>query len=158
MHRCIECVNGLCEGMVCPLKGRVTIGRSEGNRIKIPGDREMSRHHACVSESSDGRAKLEDLGSHNGTFVGVSDRRITTALLQPGESFRVGESNFIYVVLSKAEFKVQMEKQLLKTGSDPAAELTRTTTHRSVLNPCPHPSHRALDKRFRFCPTCGKKL
>ncbi|MCK5802338.1 MAG: FHA domain-containing protein [Lentisphaeria bacterium] len=158
MHRCIECINGLCEGTVFPLGKRITIGRSADNDIRVACDREMSRHHACVRETNDGKVRLEDLESHNGTFLGVGNKRITTAPLESGDSFRVGESIFIFVELSDLEFDTHMKRQLLKTGSSPTMDQTRTSVMQSRSEPCPHPSHHAADKRFRFCPACGQKL
>ncbi len=53
--------------------GRATLGRSSSNAVVIP-DGGVSRVHAELNGSSDGRFTLNDLGSLNGTLV--NDRKI----------------------------------------------------------------------------------
>lgn len=48
----------------------VTIGR-EGNHVNFPDDPFISGHHAQVTALEDGRFKLDDLRSKNGTFVRI---------------------------------------------------------------------------------------
>ena len=158
MHRCIDGVNGACEGMVFKIKGRVTIGRSADNTVQVVDDRDMSRHHACVRENKDGDVVLEDLGSRNGTFLGVGRHRVNRVhKLQPGDSFRVGETRFVYAQLSNVEYDRILERQVLKVGGGSARTHSLTSVSTRVVE-CPHPSHRAMDRRYRFCPVCGRKL
>ena len=61
-------LNGKEPGKVIPIeKARVTIGRS-GCDVVLD-DTELSRQHALIAISGAG-ARLEDLGSTNGTYVG----------------------------------------------------------------------------------------
>lgn len=75
----------------------VRLGRSADNDI-ILSDRSVSRHHALIG-IEDNRCTIEDLGSHNGTFVAGS--RIDKAELKEGDRIRLGDveltvSNSIY--------------------------------------------------------------
>lgn len=63
----------------------VTIGREDGD-IVFPDDAFLSRRHARLSRH-DGRCKLEDLDSSNGTFVRLRGQ----TPLQPGDHLRVGD-------------------------------------------------------------------
>jgi transcriptional regulator with GAF, ATPase, and Fis domain len=69
-----------------------SIGRSESNSIVVD-DLAASRNH-CSIERIDGRTKLIDLESRNGTFVNgvpVRDR-----WLEDGDQIRIGTSLFLY--------------------------------------------------------------
>ncbi|MDI6451600.1 FHA domain-containing protein [Anaerobaca lacustris] len=63
----------------------VTIGRDEGNRVVIRGDRHASGRHAHIT-CQDGMLILEDLRSSNGTFLRLH-RPVT---LEVGDEFIVG--------------------------------------------------------------------
>jgi pSer/pThr/pTyr-binding forkhead associated (FHA) protein len=49
-----------------PEEGRVTVGRSSDNDVRID-DPSVSRHHLCLHVSAD--IQVEDLGSANGTYL-----------------------------------------------------------------------------------------
>ncbi len=69
--------------------GSVTsIGRSPDNVIHIP-DRGISKNHAQVIQTPDGRFRLRDEGSLNGTFVG---RRVKERVLKDGDEIRLGSA------------------------------------------------------------------
>jgi pSer/pThr/pTyr-binding forkhead associated (FHA) protein len=63
----------------------LVLGREEGD-VTFPDDEFMSRRHAAVKRVG-ARARLEDLGSSNGTFVRVRGDRT----LEPGDLLRVGD-------------------------------------------------------------------
>ena len=63
----------------------LVLGREEGD-VTFPDDEFMSRRHAAVKRVGP-RARLEDLGSSNGTFVRVRGDRE----LKPGDLLRVGD-------------------------------------------------------------------
>jgi pSer/pThr/pTyr-binding forkhead associated (FHA) protein len=63
----------------------LVLGREEGD-VTFPDDEFMSRRHAAVKRVGT-KARLEDLGSSNGTFVRVrADRE-----LKPGDLLRIGD-------------------------------------------------------------------
>ncbi len=66
--------------------GTTRIGRNPKSDITL-ADTQVSWAHAAITCAQDG-CLIEDLGSTNGTFVGR--RRIERALLQDGDSIRIG--------------------------------------------------------------------
>jgi CRP-like cAMP-binding protein len=84
---------GLIQERVFPLEEQLSIGRRPLNDIHL-SDPSVSREHAKVYVEND-QVIVEDLGSHNGTFV--NDERIKKAFLTHGDSVRVGKVNFRYI-------------------------------------------------------------
>ncbi len=81
---------------ILPLMGGLVMGRAPGDGLELAGDAWASRRHAKISPAAGPvpMAKVEDLGSRNGTFV--QGRRLeasTNALL--GEVIRVGSTIFV---------------------------------------------------------------
>lgn len=71
-------------------KRTVRIGRLENNDIVIP-DPSLSRHHVEIKQS-EGKFRLQDLGSTNGTFL--NGRRVSEADLKNGDSISIGKVDF----------------------------------------------------------------
>ncbi|MGH7987807.1 MAG: FHA domain-containing protein [Candidatus Binataceae bacterium] len=73
-----------------PLRAAATIrvGRALDNDIVL-NDGSVSRHHAAL-EVAQGRLKLRDLTSQNGTWV--DGRRVSEAQMADGDSFRLGDA------------------------------------------------------------------
>lgn len=70
-----------------PLKEGITsFGRLPANDVILLGDL-VSRHHSRITYF-DGRATLQDLGSHNGSWV--NGERTSSRVLRDGDSVRVG--------------------------------------------------------------------
>lgn len=65
----------------------ITVGRSPMASVPI-GDPSISRRHCQFSLNSQGALTVRDLGSMNGTYV--DDRRITKAVLKPGDIVQIG--------------------------------------------------------------------
>jgi pSer/pThr/pTyr-binding forkhead associated (FHA) protein len=87
--------NGPLDGKRWPLKDMLLIGRDPANDIMIP-DRQVSRHHARLTTTSDG-ILLEDLGSKNGTHC--NGKTIEEPVrLQDGDVFQIAlAQQFIYI-------------------------------------------------------------
>jgi DNA-binding winged helix-turn-helix (wHTH) protein len=83
-----------------PLReGENVIGRALGAAVRIASPR-VSRQHARITVAG-ARAELEDLRSHNGTFVG--QRRITApVVLSDGDQIVIGPAVLTFVSLSAA--------------------------------------------------------
>ncbi|MCK5862224.1 MAG: FHA domain-containing protein, partial [Candidatus Hydrogenedentes bacterium] len=79
-------LSGSLKGRETPINGIVTIGRSPKSTIQLD-DLKVSRKHAQVILKDDG-VHLIDLGSGNGTFVGL--KRIVEHHLKSGDIFRMG--------------------------------------------------------------------
>jgi hypothetical protein len=81
-------------GVDYPLKPGVnTFGRAEGNDHVIPDGSVSSRHCEIMLEGDN--LILKDLGSTNGTTV--EQQRVTQAIIQPGQTFRLGNAEFLFL-------------------------------------------------------------
>jgi len=69
-------------------KGPVYIGRHEHNQV-ILTNRSVSRQHAVLYVTPDGRITVEDLHSGNGTFL--SGRAIDKVQVKPGDVLRIAD-------------------------------------------------------------------
>lgn len=87
-------VQGEEPGRVIPIeKSRITLGRADCDvSLKDP---ELSRQHALISIHGM-NARLEDLGSTNGTFV--DGERVESAELSDRSEFRIGFHEFVFVM------------------------------------------------------------
>jgi S-DNA-T family DNA segregation ATPase FtsK/SpoIIIE len=74
-------------------KSRITLGRADCD-ISLQ-DPELSRQHALISIHGMS-ARLEDLGSTNGTFV--DGERVESAELSDRSEFRIGLHEFVFVM------------------------------------------------------------
>lgn len=81
-------ISGLLAGKTFLINGSLSVGRSSGNTLQVD-DSQVSRHHAVIDQLADGSV-LRDLGSGNGTFVGV--QRIDEYRLKTGDIIRIGVS------------------------------------------------------------------
>lgn len=71
----------------------VIIGRDSCNRICLH-DAAVSRCHGKIRHVA-GVFSLVDHGSHNGTLV--NGRRITEAVLKPGDQILIGQTNLVFL-------------------------------------------------------------
>jgi hypothetical protein len=75
----------LPNGASVPLADGLTIGRDAGCDVRLDGS-PVSREHAAVHRTADGRWYVEDLGSRNGTYV-------DNARLAPGARGRLHDGS-----------------------------------------------------------------
>ena len=85
----LEVVEGPDAGRRVELTGPIEIGRQEGSGLVLQ-DQLVSRRHARVTPAQGG-ARVEDLGSRNGTFVGGNEIPGPT-LASAGDQILVGVS------------------------------------------------------------------
>src|SRR5438105_15877776 len=71
-----------------------TLGRHPGNSIQIL-DRIISKEHAQILRTADGRYLLRDLGSLNGTYV--TGQRVSDHILKHGDELVLGSTHLTYV-------------------------------------------------------------
>ena len=82
---------GPAAGTDIQVGGELVIGRAAGGQGSLGSDPKLSRQHARIRETGDGRLALEDLGSTNGTFL--NGQRVTgTRVLNPGDRVQVGST------------------------------------------------------------------
>jgi pSer/pThr/pTyr-binding forkhead associated (FHA) protein len=90
--------NGPCllgsSGERFPLRigAATTLGRALDNDIVV-NHASVSRHHASI-EARNGAFRLRDLGSQNGTYVGVE--RVTEAPIADGDKVKLGDAAFTF--------------------------------------------------------------
>jgi pSer/pThr/pTyr-binding forkhead associated (FHA) protein len=120
----LEIVEGDDAGRQTPLEGSIEIGR-EGS-IGLPiDDEQASRRHARVTAQGD-TAKVEDLGSTNGTYLNGSPVE-GQQTLRPGDRLRVGLTIF--------ELRTAADVQRQPSAVIPVPQVTQLST--DVLEPVP---------------------
>src|SRR5580658_6201388 len=100
MNPRLICIAGPHQGSVFLLDpaGEFSIGRDAGNQVSVL-DLTASRRH-CAVQTKEGRFRLDDLESRNGTFV--NGLPVTERWLEHGDRIRVGVSTFLFL-LSESE-------------------------------------------------------
>ncbi|ACU75999.1 FHA modulated ABC efflux pump with fused ATPase and integral membrane subunits [Catenulispora acidiphila DSM 44928] len=108
---------------VRPLPERtVRIGRALDNDLVVE-DLSVSRSHAELRTRPDGRHEIEDLGSHNGTFL--NGQPVLTAIVEPGDLIGIGHSVFCLVgdeiqeYVDTGEVALQVEGLSVQVGPEP---------------------------------------
>jgi transcriptional regulator with GAF, ATPase, and Fis domain len=103
-------LSGPLKDSTIPLpEGEITIGREASNGIAIV-DPSVSRKH-CLVSGQDGRFRVRDLDSRNGTLVnGVA---IQQQDLQQGDEIAAGDSSFLFLLededITEAASRVELE-------------------------------------------------
>jgi transcriptional regulator with GAF, ATPase, and Fis domain len=88
-------VSGLMQGTVWRAKdGPLLLGRDASNQVQS-SDAAVSRKHCSVMEVSTGGFEIEDLNSHNGTFV--NGTKVSRKALQHGDRIRIGGSEYAFL-------------------------------------------------------------
>ena len=63
--------------------------------IRLAGDPHVSKQHAILTRTDDGKYAIEDTESTSGTFV--NDQAITErTILEVGDTIKMGELNIVY--------------------------------------------------------------
>jgi transcriptional regulator with GAF, ATPase, and Fis domain len=107
-------LSGPLKDTTIPLaEGEITIGREASNGISI-ADPSVSRKH-CLLVGQDGRYRVRDLDSRNGTLV--NNDAVEERWLQHGDEIGAGDSCFLFLLeeeeeLSPAEGRVEFEDAL----------------------------------------------
>jgi len=106
-------LSGPLKDSTIPLsEGEITIGREASNGIAI-ADPSVSRKH-CLLTGRDGRFRVRDLDSRNGTLVNRA--AVDEQWLQHGDEIAAGDSSFLFLLeeeeLSPAEGRVEFEDAL----------------------------------------------
>ncbi len=94
------------------MEGKNVIGRSPDCNIRLK-DPWISRNHAEITISEDGKYFIEDLSSVNGTFL--NGQRITKSELRHKDNIHFGKTPAIFFESELAEIDEQSAKDLLKS-------------------------------------------
>lgn len=87
----LQVVSGNAVGAFIQLEREFVFGRAGEAPADLNGDPSVSRYHARVSPTSDGRFVIEDLGSANGTYVNGTKIE-APQLLSQGDRIELGDS------------------------------------------------------------------
>jgi pSer/pThr/pTyr-binding forkhead associated (FHA) protein len=120
----LEIVEGDGAGRQTPLEGSIEIGREGSTGLAID-DEQASRRHARVTAQGD-TAKVEDLGSTNGTYLNGSPVE-GEQTLRPGDRLRVGLTVF--------ELRTSADVQRQPSAVIPVPQVTQLSG--DVLEPVP---------------------
>jgi DNA-binding NtrC family response regulator len=74
-------------------RGATPIGREAPSGIRLPNDKRTSRLHATIHSGPQGRFRIVDESSRNGTHV--NGERIESAVLEDGDLVSIGDSYFV---------------------------------------------------------------
>ncbi len=89
-------ISGPLQGKTFPLVDEAcSIGRELGNRISISGA-SISRRHCVISADQEGRYKLSDLESLNGSFV--NGLPVKERYLEHGDQIKLGDTVFLFLL------------------------------------------------------------
>ena len=88
-------LSGPLKDSTIPLsEGEITIGREASNGIAVT-DPSVSRKH-CLVSGQDGRFRVRDLDSRNGTLVNGTG--VEEQWLQHGDEIAAGDSSFLFLL------------------------------------------------------------
>lgn len=110
---CLVEIYGQELGRRIPLAGGVfEIGRSSKCDLCIDQD-SVSRHHARIARSREGRYSVADLGSTNGTYV--NDNAVEERVLVDGDQVKIGRTIFKFMFGTNIEASYHEEIYRLMT-------------------------------------------
>ncbi len=96
MNPRLVAVSGPLEGETFELrKDRFTVGRQDGNDLRLPG-REVSRRHCELRRGESGRFILRDLGSSHGTFA--NGRPLREQELMHSDMVTIGTNALLFLL------------------------------------------------------------
>ena len=110
---------GIPGAMLRLFPGGTKLGRTSDNNVQLP-DASVSRRHALIKVDADGKARLTDLGSTNGTFV--NSHRVpmrSTVGLQDGDRIRFGSNVIVKFVRPdpcEERFQREMFERTVRDG------------------------------------------
>lgn len=103
----VTVVSGLDAGRIAPIEGTsLVIGRGVEADLQVD-EPAVSRVHARIVRKPGGAYLIEDLGSTNGTFVGM--RRVTVAPLAAGDHVQLGPLLLRFALTAPVDEKLQAE-------------------------------------------------
>jgi len=83
-------------------EGPISIGRGTNNQVFLP-DRGVSREHAVINSTDDGKWIIEDLGSSNKTYL--NEKAIQKAEIKHGDCLRI--TDFTLEIILKKQAQVE---------------------------------------------------
>jgi len=126
-----QVLDGIDKGRIFrDMETPVTIGREEGNQLRL-NDERVSRFHAKVQSDND-EVVITDLDSTNGTRV--NGHVVQIRRLHPGDRIHLGRSILLFGSESQILRRVQDQAQALKTQKDNLTCLNQPTASGDFLD------------------------
>jgi predicted component of type VI protein secretion system len=116
------------------VKGPVFIGRHVHSQVFLP-DRAVSRQHAAIFATRDGRWMVEDLDSSNGTFL--NGKVVRKAEIKSGDGLRIGDFAIEINIEGEADAgeAIHLDDTLIQDSHKPAAASTESAGEIIVRKP-----------------------
>jgi hypothetical protein len=89
----LEFLSGPLQGRSVTLRSTMVVGRLAGECDLVVADASVSRRHARLELAPEG-LRVVDEGSRNGVWLGA--KRVSEAIVRPGEEFKLGEVRVAY--------------------------------------------------------------
>ena len=119
----LEVQTGPAAGQVLDLSDNSILGRDVDVDLRMD-DQALSRRHARFHKDRSGRFVVEDLKSHNGTFV--NRRRVTRQRLRDGDVIQAGKNRFVFRMSDAASAVARAEKTQLDVFGDESTTVVNT--------------------------------
>jgi len=127
----LQIVEGVDKGRIFrDLSMPVTIGREEGNVLRL-NDERVSRFHAKIQLDSDD-VILTDLDSTNGTRINGNPIQIRR--LRPGDRVGVGRSILIFGTNAEIAVRIATERAAANPNAAPPSRTVNDVTQASIPN------------------------
>ncbi len=130
-------------------KGPIYIGRNQNSQVFL-NDRAVSRQHAVIFNTQDGKWTVEDLDSANKTYL--NDKAIHKVEIKTGDCLRITDYTIeIHIEEgSETEKKAQLEDTLTEPANAPTAsssgpQIVERRLDTADAPPIRFPAHRAMD-------------
>ena len=130
-HLIIEDSEG--QKTVVPLtRNKISIGRKEGNMIRLT-ERNVSRHHAAL-RSEGGQILVQDLDSYNG--IKINGNKISGSQpLKAGDLIEIGDYHLVLSLAHPDEGRDKIPTELPNTEKTiPRMQLTEAPTHPDMMD------------------------
>jgi len=89
-------------------QGPISIGRAQGSSIFLP-DRTVSKQHAIISATENGKWMVEDMDSANKTYL--NDQAVHKAEIKHGDCLRITDFTIEVVLVESAEAELPVQPE-----------------------------------------------
>jgi hypothetical protein len=154
----LSCNNTDGTSLKFPLQALTRLGQSAENDIQLFDESASPLH--CEIESVDGRITVRDLGSASGILV--NGEPVQEAVLRPGDSLRIGQTEFIVDAETETEAQppapsANGANAVCQNHTELAADWRCSKCGALFCSQCIVDGHKFGTPRVKFCPLCSAK-
>ena len=113
-------------------RGPIYIGRHAHNQVLLP-DRAVSRQHAAIFSTQEGKWIVEDFDSANKTFL--NDKAIHKAEIRTGDRIRIGEFDIEVDLETGAEAELNLDDTLVPASRQAVAAVDAPSREIIIRHP-----------------------